>query len=68
MKIHDHILQGHEATKDNARNHAQGYDFSQDEEPQEHSFNWQHHRYIETVGAIDIYYNSTADYYFFAEA
>ena len=68
MKIYDHILQGNDATEENAREHAQGYDFSQDEEPQEHPYQFQHHTFIEEVNNINIYYNSTADYYFFTEA
>jgi hypothetical protein len=68
MKIHSHILQGSEATEEAAIEHAQSYDFSEDDEPQEHKFDWQHHQYIETTNNIDIYYNSTADYYFFTAA
>lgn len=67
MKIYDTILQGSDATEKNAREWALGYDFSQDES-QEHKFNWIHHTFIDEVKGINIYYNSTADYYFFAEA
>lgn len=66
MKVYEHILQGHEATEQNAKDHAQNFDFSEDEK-QEHKFNFQHHTFIDTVGSINIYYNHTADYYFFTD-
>jgi hypothetical protein len=64
MRIYDTILQGYEATEKNALDWALCYDFSQDES-QEFKFNWQHHNFIDTVYGINVYYNATADYYFF---
>ena len=61
-----HILQGHEATEENAREHANGYDFTQDEEPKEESYPFLN--YIDTVNGVEIYYNYGADSYYFAEA
>lgn len=67
MKTYNTILQGHEATEENARNFAQGFDFSQDEMENTNT-SIHYDNYIDTINGIEIYYNRTADYYFFADA
>ena len=62
MVTYSIILQGSEATEENALNFAQGFDFSECEEEE---FNFNNSRYINSVNGIDIYYNYAADYYFF---
>jgi hypothetical protein len=57
------ILQGSEATEENAINFALGFDFSEDETEET---TIAHSKYIDTKNGIDIYYNYCADYYFFA--
>jgi len=64
MKVYSTILQGHEATKENAKEWAQGFGFSQDETE---DFGYKFCHYIETVNGIDIHYNYGADYYFFSD-
>jgi hypothetical protein len=64
MQVYDTILQGAEATEKNAINFAMGFDFSQ-VDCQKHKFDYQHHTFIDEVNGINVYYNSTADYYFF---
>lgn len=66
MLIYSSILQGSEATEEKAMDFAQYFDFSEDE-AQEHKFQFHHHTFIDTVNDINIYYNSTADYYFFTK-
>lgn len=56
------ILQGHEATEENAINFAQSFDFSDDQTEDIHLFNTS---YFDTVNGVKIYYNYAADYYFF---
>ena len=65
MKIYSTILQGSEAIENKAIEFSQSYDFSEDdiEEYQLHNY---YDDYIDTINGIDIYYNTTADYYFFA--
>ena len=63
MKTYSTILQGSEATEENARNFALGFDFTEDEiEDISIIFN----TYVDTLNGIDIYYDYGADYYFFA--
>jgi hypothetical protein len=66
MKIYSTILQGSEAVQENALDFAKHFDFSEDE-TQEHAYQYQHHSFIDTVNEINVYYNSTADYYFFTK-
>ena len=66
MKIYSTILQGSQANQEEAINYAKDFDFSEDE-TQEHAYQYQHHTFIETVEEINVYYNSTADYYFFSK-
>ena len=63
MITYSTILQGSEATEENALNFAQCFDFSEDET--EDTINL-HRTYIDTVNGIEIYYQYGADYYFFA--
>jgi hypothetical protein len=63
MVTYSTILQGSEATEENARNFAQGFDFSECETEE---FNYNSSNYIDTVSGIDIYYNWKANYYFFS--
>jgi hypothetical protein len=58
------ILQGHEATEENAVNFALGFDFSEDE-TEENPVKFNDYKYIDTLNGIDIYYCFGADYYFF---
>ncbi len=55
------ILQGEEATEENALAFAMGFCF--EEEPQEQSIGYAD--YIDTVNGVGIYYDYAADYYFF---
>jgi len=64
MKTYSTILQGSEATEDNAISFAQSYDFSEDEETYFFPIRF---NYIDTINSIEIYYDYGADYYFFAE-
>ena len=64
MLTYSTILQGEEASEDNAINFAQGYDFSEDEITE---FFPIHFDYIDCINGIEIYYDFAADYYFFAE-
>jgi hypothetical protein len=66
MKTYSTILQGHEATEEQAIEYAQGFDFSEDDK-EDYSFNVHYDNYIDTVNGIDVYYNNTADYYFFTD-
>ena len=65
MITYSTILQGHEATEENARDLARGFDFSQSE-TEEYNRNLMYDDYIDTINGVDIYYNTRADYYFFA--
>ena len=67
MTTYSTILQGSEAIESFALEFAQGYDFSQDE-TEEYNYSIHYDTYINTIMGIDIYYNMTADYYFFADA
>jgi len=67
MNVYSNILQGHEATEQNAKDYAQGFDFSESEQ-EEYNLNIIFDDYIDTINGIDIYYNIRADYYFFADA
>ena len=65
MRYFDYILQGHEATEENAILAAQGLDWSGiEEEEQVLSFM----RYVTTENGIDIWYCYGADYYAFSDA
>jgi hypothetical protein len=65
MKTHSAILQGSDATEENAWNFAQSFDFSEQEEEE---YQGRDHQYIGTVNGIDIYYHFGADYYFFTNS
>ena len=65
MKVYDIILEGHEATEKNAVDLCNGLDW-QDVETSEKPFS--HIDYVNTINGIDIFYNATADYYYFAES
>jgi hypothetical protein len=67
MRVYYTILQGSEATEENARDFALSYDFSQDD-TEEQSYSIHYDNYIDTINGVEIYYNSTADYYFFSSA
>jgi len=66
MKVYSTILQGSEATEDNAINFAKLYDFSEDEICENTALCSQFD-YIDTIKGIDIYYNFAGDYYFFSK-
>ena len=65
MKIYNHILQGHEATLENAIDHALHFDFSQCETEKRDKY--EHSTLTESIGGVDIYYDYAADYYYFVE-
>jgi hypothetical protein len=67
MKVYNTILQGHEATEENAINWATGFGFTEDKAT-EYNRSFLRHNYIDTVNGIEIYYDFAADYYFFAES
>lgn len=64
MKIYNFILQGHEATEENAIDAARGLDW-QDIETSDGG--GRDSNYVDTINGVEIYYNFAADYYFFAE-
>lgn len=65
MLIYDHIIQDHEATEENAINHANGLDW-QEIEVSERSKPL-HSTYHSTVNGIDIYYCYGSNAYFFVK-
>ena len=65
MKTYSVILQGSDATEENARNFALGFDFSESELEE---YNGKDNSYVDTINGIDIYYQYGADYYFFTDA
>ena len=67
MKIYNHILQGHEATEENAKDHARGLDWQGMEHKEGNPINLMHTEHVDTINGIRIYYDFTADYYFFAD-
>jgi len=64
MLVYDAILQGHEATEENARNYALGLDWQAEEQSK---YTGRDHNYIDSINGIDIYYHFGADYYFFTD-
>lgn len=63
MKLYGSILQGSEATLENARNHALGFDWDSCEISEGSNKNL---NYIDTLNGVDIWYNYGADYYCFS--
>ena len=65
MITFDYILQGHEATEENAILAAQGLDWSEipvtEQEPLKHS------RYVLSSNGIGVYYCYGADHYWFTD-
>lgn len=61
----DHILQGEEATEENAYDHARGVDWMDVGTTPQRLPNG---TYIDTVNGVEIYYDRAADYYYFAPA
>lgn len=68
MKTYSFILQGCDATEENAIWFASEYSHIIKENTEEYKGNVYHQDYIDTINGIDIYYNIPADYYFFAPA
>ena len=64
MITFDYILQGDDATEQNAIDTANGLDWPELDSSES---DIKYSRYIETVNGVDIYYDYGADYYFFAE-
>ena len=64
MKFYDHILQGHEATEQNAYDAARGLDWQAIETKEQSLPNL---RYIDTVNGVGIYYDFAGDYYVFTD-
>ena len=65
MKVFNHILQGHEATEENARDHARGFDWSEVETREQDRP--EHSQFFEHIQGISIWYDYGADYYFFQD-
>lgn len=65
MQTYDLILQGDEATEENAINTANGLDWQEIETTEQPKP--RHSRHVTSVNGIDIYYDYGADYYFFAD-
>ena len=65
MKTFNTILQGSEAVEAFAIDFARGFDFSQDD-VQDYNTTYYNDQYVDTVQGIEVYYNRTADYYFFS--
>jgi hypothetical protein len=65
MTVYQTILQGSEAIEKFALDFAQSYDFSEDD-IEEQDFSIHYDNYIDTINGIEIFYNNTADYYFFS--
>lgn len=63
MKTYDIILQGSEATLENAIDLCNGLDWSEVEVSEQ---NLPNKSYQDTINGIDIYYDFAADYYFFS--
>ena len=65
MYTYNHILQGHEATKENAYNHARGIDWMSVDKTYNDKLPYLD--YIDTVNGIDIWYCYGADIYLFSD-
>jgi len=65
MKIYDIILQGSEATEQNAIDLCNGLDWSEVEVYEDRMYEYS--SYFDTVNGIDIYYDYGADYYYFVD-
>lgn len=64
----DFILQGDEATEENAIKAARGMDWSEIETSPVHDNHTRNSRYIDTLNGVEIRYEFAADYYFFIDA
>lgn len=65
MKTYDHILQGHEATLENAISHAMGLDWQDIEQKEDGTYFIGD--YVDSYNGIDIHYKMIADYYYFTD-
>jgi len=66
MNIYNHILQGHEATIDNAYEHAMGIDWQSIETTYNDSLPYL--QYIDTVNGVDIWNVYADGSYIFSDA
>lgn len=66
FKKYDYILQGSEATEENAYDATNCLVWSEVEVLEIENM-FPHSRYIDTINGIEIFYNYGADYYFFCE-
>jgi hypothetical protein len=66
-KIYHHILQGHEATEQNAYDHANGIDWQSEYYDLEESLPLHDYSYVDTVNGIDIYKHIGTGSYVFGE-
>lgn len=64
MKYFNHSLQGHEATLENAINHARGLDWQSIETTEQNLSNID---YKDTINGVDIYYCFGTDSYYFVD-
>ena len=65
MMIYDAILEGDEATEENALDYARGMVWDEVEVSEQEI---KYSKFVDTVDGIDVYYDYGADYYFFADA
>lgn len=63
--VYDAILQGDDATEENAIDYARGMVWSECETTEQSIGHCQH---VDTVAGVHIYYDYAADYYFFTDA
>ncbi len=64
MKVYDAILQGDDATEENAINYASGLVWCEVETSNQDIKYCDH---IDTINGIGVYYDYGADYYFFTD-
>ena len=65
MKLYNHILQGHEATEENAYDHARGIDWQDVEKTDNPTLPYL--QYIDTINGIDIWYVYADGSYLFSD-
>ena len=65
MRVYDYILQGWEATEQNAFDAALGLDWGSIETTEGNRTRYSDH--IDTINGIEIYYDYGADYYYFVD-
>lgn len=64
MKVFDTILQGDEATLENAMDYARGMVWDEVETTEQ---DIKYAEFVDSVDGVDVYYDYGADYYFFVD-